>query len=220
MREGEDLVRLARRDPEAARVLLAREQRELADELERTFLAYEARLEALSRRVRSMEPATVRREMGILREAQDELRRVIRRASIAERQTRELQREWGEWKRLNVHSGLLESHALERLEMLRSELALRGVHLDALDPKQESQELPEARKIAEAMPATIVDTVEATEPDHLEEWDAILDQLSPPEVVQDIESARRMRDWAGERRRLDRRQGIRRDRLALLAHHQ
>ncbi len=75
-----------------------------------------------------------RRALHALREERARLRQLVQRLALAESTTAELQQEWEDWRQ---YAGRLDSEGehrrLERMELLRSELALRGIRL-AVDP--------------------------------------------------------------------------------------
>lgn len=113
------------------------EQRELADEVERVTRRFDKLLQDLAYQARSLSTASEgQREK--LREAQDRLRMALRRMETTMKQTQELSRELREWERRAESpsadfSSLPADRPQVRSEILRSELAVRGV----------SRELPE-----------------------------------------------------------------------------
>jgi hypothetical protein len=118
---------LCRENPAQARAALLADQRSLADELERTYAAYEDRLASVSMRLRYMSDADVEREARTLRDAQDGLRRLIRRIDASAKTARDLERELREWERREDEEGPQHAdHPIVRAELIRSELATRG----------------------------------------------------------------------------------------------
>ena len=119
-------------DPDGALAELQDEQRRIADELERTFLAYDKKLQAAAKRIASLGPEGVTAEArDQLRAEQLELWRLLRRAQAAERGTRELVREAREWK---AHGPTAApeghpDHPETRVEIVESELRVRGMAL-------------------------------------------------------------------------------------------
>lgn len=115
-------------DPDTALALLQDEQRRLSQELEETFLAYDAKSRGLARRVAAMgEGAVTEQEVDRLRSEQAELWRLIRRAQAAARTTRMLERELDEWR--GRESGTIPDghpdHPVVRAEIVGSELRVR-----------------------------------------------------------------------------------------------
>jgi hypothetical protein len=115
-------------DPDAAFALLQDEQRRLSQELEETFLAYDAKARALARRVAAMgDGAVTDHEVATLRAEQTELWRLVRRAQAAARTTRMLERELDEWRGRepgSVPHGHPD-HPIIRAEIVGSELRIR-----------------------------------------------------------------------------------------------
>jgi hypothetical protein len=116
-------------DTELLLTELQEEQGRLSSELEKAFLAYDKKTRSLAKRLAKWTDAGVEpRELERLREEQEDLWRVVRRAQAAERTTRELLAELREW------SGRGETcvraahpdHPDARMEIVSSELRLRG----------------------------------------------------------------------------------------------
>jgi hypothetical protein len=117
-------------DPEGAIALLQEEQGRLAQELEETFVAYDAKVQQMAKRLLAMgEDAASDRELNRLRAEQLELWRLVRRAQAAARSSRELQREVREWA--SHPEGAVPfghpDHPKTRTEIVESELRLRGI---------------------------------------------------------------------------------------------
>lgn len=113
-----------------ARSELSSSQREIADELEGAFTSYQERLEDLAARLSVLDDQGIQAEGESIREAQQSLRRAIRRVAVSERTTPELTNEWQDWSRYAFQGPLAKALVDERREMLRSELVLRGVRLE------------------------------------------------------------------------------------------
>jgi hypothetical protein len=115
-------------DPDAALALLQDEQRRLSQELEETFLAYDAKSRSLAKRIAVMgEDSVTEQEVDRLRSEQSELWRLIRRAQAAARTTRMLERELDEWR--GREAGTIPDghpdHPVVRAEIVGSELRIR-----------------------------------------------------------------------------------------------
>lgn len=124
-------IALCNDDPEEARAMLAADQSALAREIEQTFEVYDARLEELAERVHTLTPAEFRREAKVIREAQDGLRRALRRVEVSAKSARELKRELGEWQDREDESPIHADHPSFRSEIIESELRSRGVSVDS-----------------------------------------------------------------------------------------
>ena len=119
--------RLCAEDPSAARDALTLDQRELADELGRTYAAYREKLNMLAARVRDMSASDVRREAAALRDAQDAIRRTLRRIDASAHSAEELEDELRDWEARQGERGPRHAdHPDVRLEIVRSELHARG----------------------------------------------------------------------------------------------
>lgn len=234
--------RICREDPASARAALEADQRSLADELERTYAAYSERLEGAASRLSGMSDGDVAREAAVLREAQDGLRRILRRIDASAQTARQLERELSDWEsRGRVEGPRHADHPLVRAEIIRSELATRGEfqQLVAISPDQSpfrividerptyapsDFEAPLALPMAEAEERIPFETLASVEPEHLlhtirfetreaERWHGHHD---PDHDA--IEQVRQVRQLHGILKRLDRQKGIRRDRMTIAIH--
>lgn len=138
--------------PRELRLDLQAEQREIADELERTFTVYQERLHSLARRLQGADERTIQAEVGLIRETQAALRQVIARVEVADRETRSLLDEWEDWERFDQGKSPSDKHI--RQELLRSELALRGVRMQRPESAPSSPDKG-SRQQAEGLPPTI-----------------------------------------------------------------
>lgn len=230
--DDEEAVVLLRTDPAAARRWLAKRQKELSQELMQVTRAYDERLQELAGRVSRAEvgPHWSDEAAAILAK-QQEVARMLLRLELAERDTPALMTEWQDWQRYLAEVGEpKEARQAERLELLRSELTLRGVRLAGVSSRNEPasmamiatlEEEPEADE-AEAEASTIElpgeDLVEwdlsmeqeATSGAALRPFDLSAGEINPQRMVEEL---KQLRDRQGELRLLDRRRGIRRDRL-------
>ncbi len=102
----------------------------LAKELGRHQVSLKKRLQALEKRLQKDTDTVLLSELGAIRDELGGVRRALARLSISEQSTAKLKNEWHDWMRHAEWSEGIE-HALreERLEMLASELRLRGVHV-------------------------------------------------------------------------------------------
>lgn len=117
------------REAEAARLMLAARQREMAERVERLSQRMEKGLASLALRIRRSRMA--RSEVLALEAEQRALLRLLDRVEVAEMDTADLLHEWRDWMRSMrvldqaVQSG--DAAERERIEMVRSELRVRGV---------------------------------------------------------------------------------------------
>jgi hypothetical protein len=244
-------VELCAENPQEARAMLAADQYALAKEIERTFASYDARLKDLASRVHELKPEEFKREAKTIRDAQDGLRRALRRLDVSAKTAKELQHELLLWERRNDETPLHADHPSFRSEIIRSELRSRG----ALQEKRKEAPVVEeqmAKPILSPQQANAMlwlthdegmnrsDEVEVT--DEFEEMeDAPVEPLTLPEVqylLQAIREATReaerwhavpadscdedalvqvhhVRDLHALLKRLDRENGVYRDRLEL-----
>lgn len=124
--------------PDAALAELQEEQGRIAQELEETFLAYDKKLQSMAKRLAGLEgePPTVK-ELDRMREEQLALWRLVRRAQAAGRSTRELEREVREWSEHKESPASVghPDHPETRMEVIKSELAVRGSFVAERNPK-------------------------------------------------------------------------------------
>jgi len=238
--DSRSFERLCREDPVAARAALLADQRSLADELEQTYQAYEERLASVSLRLRRMTDEEVQREATVLRNAQDGLRRLIRRIDASAKTARELERELHEWEGRGDEPGPQHAdHPLVRAEVIRSELATRGdlQRMIAIspeespfrlavpsEPEQEEAVEPEGpRVIAFGSYETSSDEPESLhhpDPAHLltvirmETHEAERWHGHHQTDPESLEQVHYLRDLHAALKRIDREKGIRRNRLA------
>lgn len=114
-----------------AKAVLAAEQMQLADELERLFQAYDEKVQNLALRVRQLPAGAAEAEIRRLRAIQHELQSAVRRLEASSKTSQELEKELAYWqKRLDGRPR--DRDAVRRqTEVLRSELAIRTPEEDA-----------------------------------------------------------------------------------------
>jgi uncharacterized membrane protein len=226
--------RLCANDPSAARDALTLDQRELMEELGRTYAAYREKLETLAVRVRGMDATDIRREAATLRDAHDSIRRTLRRIDVSARSAKELEDELREWESRHGEGGPRHAdHPDVRLEIVRSELQARGrtpelhaIRMDESPFGRLSCAMPENADPV-AIGATWVglsddaEGLPSPDPEHLvqairqmtREIERGLSTENPePETVDDLHE---LRSLHAALKRLDRERGSSRDRLAL-----
>lgn len=212
---------------------LKTEQRALADEIERLFRAFDERLMSLARRTHELTPETVEREADSLKTQQDALRRALRRLEAAAKQTGELERELEEWQAREPNGPLHADHPSIRAEILRSELALRGIQHSSVDSREsrvasdeaqvESRESIVDDDESSDFRLSTCDSLPETDVSHLvaaireasreaDRWHGLpADEHDEDALVQ----VKHLKELHAILKRLDRSQGIARDRLEL-----
>lgn len=188
--EGVDskrLLALCLEDPEQAKQILKKEHRRLAEELEKTMVAYQDRLEDVSRKLRSSSQDSAKLEedvMMLLRE-QREIERVVQRIALAEQETQHLLGEWQDWAR-HVQEGVQpDERSRLRMELLRSELTARDVKIRMPDVKVSSRSAPMADKARERV---------VIKPKVFEDWEQV-PRPSASLRVDDLPQEDHLQDW-------------------------
>jgi hypothetical protein len=149
---------------EARRVRLAGTQRQLSQRVERVLHQTERHLLSIAERIRRSDGS--RAEEHELELEQQSLERWLDRCEIMQTTTSELLREWRDWSRA-LRQGIATD--LERAELIRSELRVRGVLLE---------EDMGGGSLANQVVGQEVRQGEA-EPDLFEEWDQYLGETLP-----------------------------------------
>jgi len=119
--------------------MLVADQRALAREIEQTFVAYDARLRDLATRVHELTPEEFQREAKTIRDAQDGLRRALRRLEVSSKNAADLQRELALWEKRVDDSSLYADHPAFRTEIIQSELRSRGATIDTRAARQNKE---------------------------------------------------------------------------------
>jgi len=236
-------IRVCEEDPEEARAMLAADQSALAREIEMTFEVYDARLEELATRVHALSPAEFKREAKKIREAQDGLRRALRRLEVSAKTAKELERELKLWQDRTNDAPLHADHPSFRSEIIASELRSRGLTVKEdvkvpapegerifATPKSENaalwltqmersepeeEETPPADQVHEPLTMPQVEYLlqairEATH--EAERWHAVPPEEQDEEAVLQV---RQLRDLHAALKKIDREQGVSRDRIEL-----
>jgi hypothetical protein len=211
-------------DPQAAQTELATSQAELAKQIEETFALYDQKLQDVALRIRSLSPEEQEHELENLAQAQDELKRVLRRFQAATKSTQDLQTELADWGEHPYEGGLHADHPAVRSEIIRSELALRNPGTRLINMRRpkpsagaRAEEGTYGVVVHEVNPWLIPDEAhllaairEATR--EAERWHA----MAPQEYTEDaLEQVHQVRSLHAFLKRLDKLNGLRRDRLAL-----
>lgn len=127
----------SRADIRAWQAVLLQEQERLSRELTELLATYERSLNYFSVHVTEMDEATLRKECCSLESIRTVLHNAIRRLEVSTKDDQELQNEWQEWRAVRDTSAqALEVTQEQRIEMIRSELAVRGLGQTASEPKQ------------------------------------------------------------------------------------
>lgn len=171
-------IRVCEEDPARAKALLAADQMSLAQEIEETFQAYDERLEELASRTHRLSPKEVKREAKQIRQAQDALRRALRRVEVSAKTAKELERELSLWEeRENDAQDLHADHPAVRAEMIRSELAVRG---EKARPREEPRAVKVAVPAAPPVNAALWLTHDDIHPESTDIWDGGMEDDTEP----------------------------------------
>lgn len=121
-------------------------QQDLAKELRALLNAYERRIEYLQSHLIQQSAEDTETDRDIFEEAHQGLTRITIRLRFADQEAEELLQEWRTWLD-QESSATISREATERLEMLRSELALRGLlpERHTTQIKQQKQQQPTTR---------------------------------------------------------------------------
>jgi hypothetical protein len=189
-----------------------------------------ARLERVLKRLEDDSDTVLLSELALVRDELASARRGLARLTISEQPTLKLKNEWHDWLR-HAHHSEGEDHELrnERLEMLASELRLRGVEVPQVEmPAPRSASRPATVEVQiepsaeESVISDVMDDEDgeqevATRWDEAGEyWERLIAGLHP-EHTDPAQLARLLhafRQIQGERKRFDRFAGVRRYRLA------
>lgn len=215
------------------RRLMRAEASTLAKELTKHQDALKKRLQKLEKRMQKDSDNVLLSELGTIRDELSSVRRGLARVSLSEQSTLKLKNEWHDWMRHEEASEGID-HLLreERLEMVASELRLRGCDVPEPRATHASETAPleiETESAAQIVPEApmedvlfeaVIESDEETEEmvDWTtvgEYWDQLIAGCHPghTDVLQLARLLKGFRDVQGERKRADRRQGVRRYRL-------
>lgn len=226
-----------------AQAVLAAEQRQLADELERLFQAYDRRVQDLALRIRDLPPAAADAEIDRLQAVQHELQSAVRRLEAGAKDQQELEGELAYWRQRLEGRSRDKDKARRQAEIIRSELALRASSDICEDgepvriaPQRSEAWAPVAvavERVPEAPrePPGSLQELESELPDYAhwpeaenlvaaireatreaERWHAIPVECHDEEALIQVKHVRDLNAWL---KKVDRRNGVRRDRLEL-----
>jgi hypothetical protein len=139
----------------AQRALFA-QQKELQQDLQALMGTYERRLAYLQSRLLGMTAAQAQDDRRLFEEAHQSIKRLLTRLHVADQEAETLLREWHDWVGQETQQGL-SSEAKDRLEVLRSELTVRGLLPSVRATKTASEPLPAKKKIRSYQPTTLGD---------------------------------------------------------------
>lgn len=215
------------------RRLMRAEASTLAKELAKHQDTLKKRLQKLEKRLQKDSDNVLLSELGTIRDELSSVRRGLARLSLSEQSTLKLKNEWHDWTRHEeVSEGIDHLLREERLEMLASELRLRGCDVPesrATRARETASLEIETEPVAQIVPETSMEdalfetVIEADEETDAtvdwtavgEYWDRLIAGCHPghTDAVQLVRLLKGFRDVQGERKRADRRQGVRRYRL-------
>ncbi len=187
------------------------------------------RLQRILKRLESDSDAVLLSELANVRDELSAVRRGLARLAIAEQSSLKLKNEWHDWLR-HAHQSDGEAHEVrsERLEMLASELRLRGIEVPQVEmPAPRSLNRPASIevRIEPSTQGSMVEDVMEDEEEELpvsgrwdeagEYWERLIAGLHPEHTdpVQLARLLRAFRKIQGERKLADRLVGVRRYRL-------
>ncbi len=221
-------------DPQDLRRLVEEEQAELEREVGETVAAIQFQTKALMQRIAQLPAKGVDAKLDAIREAQDALRRVLRRYAASAKRSLELERELELWQHRADEAGdLWADHPKVRAEIVRSELASRGIEaapralsakantaMHELSERLSMGETDEEEMQMEDVPfdphpdtAHLIQAIrEATQ--EAERWHGHYAE-DPLDYREAADQVRHVRDLHGALKLLDRRNGVARDRVAL-----
>jgi hypothetical protein len=221
-----------------ARRQLCEEQRALSSDIEKLFRVYDAKVRQLSSRLQGLSAEELEREVQDIRQTQDALKRLVRRAEVSTKTTSQLERELAGWESRGAEGELHADHPLIRAELIRSELLSRdprsGVgsarpimssSLELAAPRVEASEAipldePVVEERSQQVPVVFLPEIDATQllaairdaTREAERWHGVPDVQHDDEALAQLHH---VRDLHAILKRLDRRRGVRRDRLAI-----
>jgi hypothetical protein len=109
--------------------VLVDEHARLGHDLNELLATYERSLNYFAAHVNDLDAVSLQQECRSLESIRAVLGNAVRRLEVSTKDDRELEEEWQEWQTLLETSGqALETTQAQRIEMVRSELVLRGKH--------------------------------------------------------------------------------------------
>ncbi len=166
------------------------EQESLREELELLLRTYVRTVDRFVEHANQLTEEQFTQEQEAIESIRKILQNAIRRLEVSSKDHRELLDEWHEWVAFRRAAG--ERHELEpahqlRVEMIRSELTVRGIQVEEPTKKQrssEAQEQPVTPTVEQAVTSTIqIPVRRETQPvlDDLADWHAIRQEQILPE---------------------------------------
>ncbi len=191
---------------------------------------FKVRMERIIKRLESDSDGVLLSELAEVRDELAAARRGLARLAIAEQPTLKLKNEWHDWVRHAHHSeGVDHEVRSERLEMLASELRLRGVEMPKIESSlSRSQQRPVAVEVKmescveTPVAAEMLEEDEESDEVVAQHWDEIgqywerligglhTEHADPGQLARLFHA---FREIQGERKRADRLAGVRRYRL-------
>lgn len=217
-------------DPEDLHALVEREQQDLEREVTETVQAIQGRMKILLQQIKELPAKNIQAELNTIHEAQDALRRLMRRYAASAKHSLELERELELWQqRMDEEGDLFADHPKVRSEIIRSELASRGITTPERRITQapilpsQCQDASSSQKNAVPdtgptfMPhpdsAYLIQAIrEATREAEL--WHAQYAE-DPLYFKEAVDQVRQVRNLHAALKKVDRTQGVNRDRIAL-----
>lgn len=217
-------------DPEDLHKLIEKEQKELEREVVETTEAIQFRMKVLMQKIKELPLKSVQSDLETIRAAQDELRRLMRRYAASAKHSLELERELELWQqRMDEEGALHADHPKVRSEIIRSELLSRGITVPERQISK-PQAIPISSKEVSSTKETdrfenspaftphpdtayLIQAIrEATKEAEL--WHAQYSE-NPLYFKEAIDQVRQVRDMHAALKKIDKSQGVHRDRVAL-----
>ena len=229
----EAVATLGRRNPKALRAFMIRELAATADGLQGLEKDASRRLVSLAKRLRSFDDEALVQASPELFSELAQARRLLQRLQLGTRPSNELVDEWAGWQELKQHDpeDAAKPYKVERMELVRSELSVRGLWKQAVERKafavkQEESTLVETVQVNDdqaplfpALPDLFDEWLEeraACGDDHLETWQEAFRSVlrdAGHDPMLSVAVLKHQRLLHGEQKRHDRSAGIRRYRL-------
>lgn len=125
--DAQSFIRLCQEEPEQAKKQLLQAYRALLEEYEEVMEPLQQKVQLAVDRLRRTQAPLLEHELHQFYREEQAIRRVCTRILLAQEETQVLLGEWHDWLR-HAHGGMKVTEFIrERMELLRSELTVRGV---------------------------------------------------------------------------------------------